>query len=191
MYKRQVISGTPSTAQGTLTSYIQGEVSPIVTIVSGGSGYTSAPTITIGVQYANSTGYSSGAQVAANGNLYNVTTSGTTASGGSGPNHTSGSANDGTVTFEYVGVAAAGTVSIDNNRISEITITTRGSGYESVPSVTFDNTGTNGTSASASVNIRSRLAVTLIGNIKFAAGDAIDDESSLSLIHISEPTRPS
>ena len=174
-----VISGTPSTAQGTLTSYIQGEVSPIVTIVSGGSGYTSAPTITIGVQYANSTGYSSGAQVAANGNLYNVTTSGTTASGGSGPNHTSGSANDGTVTFEYVGVAAAGTVSIDNNRISEITITTRGSGYESVPSVTFDNTGTNGTSASASVNIRSRLAVTLIGNIKFAAGDGIDDESSI------------
>ena len=175
-----VISGTPSTAQGTLTSYIQGEVSPIVTIVSGGSGYTSAPTITIGVQYANSTGYSSGAQVAANGNLYNVTTSGTTASGGSGPNHTSGSANDGTVTFEYVGVAAAGTVSIDNNRISEITITTRGSGYESVPSVTFDNTGTNGTSASASVNIRSRIAVTLIGNIKFAAGDGIDDESSIA-----------
>ena len=174
-----VISGTPSTAQGTLTSYIQGEVSPIVTIVSGGSGYTSAPTITIGVQYANSTGYSSGAQVAANGNLYNVTTSGTTASGGSGPNHTSGSANDGTVTFEYVGVAAAGTVSIDNNRISEITITTRGSGYESVPSVTFDNTGTNGTSASASVNIRSRIAVTLIGNIKFAAGDGVDDESSI------------
>ena len=170
-----VVNGSPSTAQGTVTSYIHGEVSPVVSIISGGSGYTSAPAVIIGIQYANSTGYGAGAQVAANGNLYNVTVSGTTASGGSGPNHTSGDATDGTVTFTYVGVAATGTATIDNNRVSGITITNRGSGYESVPSISFDNTGTNGSSANASANIRSRLAVTLIGNIKFATADTIDD----------------
>ena len=172
-----IVSGTPTNAQGTVSSYIHGEVSPLVNIISSGTGYTTAPTVTIGIQYENSTGYSSGAQVAANGYLYTVTASGTTSASGTGPNHTTGSATDGTVTFEYVGVSAQATASIDSTRVSGVEIITRGSGYTSVPSITFDNTGTGGSGVNVTGSIRSRLEVVLIGNIKFASQDTIEDFS--------------
>ena len=172
-----VISGSPTNAQGTVTSYIHGEINPIVSILNGGTSYTTAPICIIGTQYANNIVYTAGQQVANGANLYTVSTGGTSNASGSGPTHTSGSATDGTVTFDYAGVAATCTVQIDNNRVSIIEITNRGSGYTSVPTVTFDNTGTGGFGAGASVSIRSRLEVTLIGNIKFAAQDSIQDFS--------------
>ena len=71
-----------------------------------GKDYTSTPTVTIGNIYANSTALAVGVQVNAGGILYTVTSAGTTASSGNGPTHTSGSADDGTVTFAHAGNAA-------------------------------------------------------------------------------------
>ena len=172
-----VISGSPTNAQGIVSYYIHGELNPNISIISGGSAYTSAPTCTIGTEYTNNTVYTAGQQIANGGNLYNVTSNGTTATSGSGPTHTSGTVTDGTVDFLYVGTQATCTIQIDNNRVSLITITNRGSGYTTAPTFTFDNTGTGGTGANASSTIRSRLEVILIGNIKFAAQDTITDFS--------------
>jgi len=172
-----VVSGSPSTAQGTVIEYTHGELSPNVSIISGGNSYTTAPTITVGIEYANNTVYTAGQQIANGGNLYTVATNGTSATSGSGPSHTSGTQTDGTVDFEYVGTQATVTAQIDNNRVSVINVTNRGSGYTSVPVLNIDNTGTGGTGASATVSIRSRLHVTLIGNVKFAVADDIQDFS--------------
>lgn len=79
-------------------------VNPLMT--NEGKDYTSTPTVTIGNIYANSTALAVGVQVNAGGILYTVTSAGTTASSGNGPTHTSGSANDGTVTFAHAGNAA-------------------------------------------------------------------------------------
>jgi hypothetical protein len=71
-----------------------------------GKDYTSTPIVTIGNIYANSTALALADQVNAGGILYTVTSAGTTASSGNGPTHTSGSADDGTVTFAHAGEAA-------------------------------------------------------------------------------------
>ncbi|WP_078428894.1 right-handed parallel beta-helix repeat-containing protein [Alkalihalobacterium alkalinitrilicum] len=54
--------------------------------------------------WQENTSYTVGTQITANGNVYQCTTAGTT--GTVAPSHTSGSANDGTTTWEYLGQRA-------------------------------------------------------------------------------------
>ncbi len=98
------ISGGGGTG-ATATCTISGGAVNSVTITNQGSGYTSIPTVTVGNIYANSTAFAVGDQVNAAGILYTVTSAGTTDSDGNGPTHTTGSADDGTVTFAHAGVA--------------------------------------------------------------------------------------
>jgi starch-binding outer membrane protein, SusD/RagB family len=82
-----------------------------VLLTNQGSGFTSAPTITVGRQWRAGTAYTVGTQVAAsNGRLYTVTTSGTSTS--TAPTNTSGvsSASSTGAVFTYAGVAATATV---------------------------------------------------------------------------------
>ncbi len=81
-----------------------------VLLTGQGSGFTSAPTITIGRQWRAATAYTVGAQIATGGRLYTVTTAGTSTT--TAPINTTG-ASSAAVTgavFTYAGVAATATV---------------------------------------------------------------------------------
>ena len=110
-------------------------------ISTAGVGYNAAPTVTIGTQWAASTTYTLGQQVASGANLYTVTVAGTSTS--TAPTNTSGSSSAGTTgaVFTYAGVAAVGTANLgsttSSSTIAYIAITNAGSGYTSSPSITI------------------------------------------------------
>ena len=73
-----------------------------ITITNGGSGYITAPLITVGTAWAPSTAYTIGQQVYSGANLYTVVVAGTT--GSSAPTHTSGTASNGSATLLWAGL---------------------------------------------------------------------------------------
>jgi hypothetical protein len=86
-----------------------------------GSGFTSAPVITIGNQWAAATAYAVGTQVAAGGRLYTVTTAGTSTA--TMPTNTSGAstaASTGAV-FTYAGIAATAVATISALPVVDLT----------------------------------------------------------------------
>lgn len=102
--------GTGATAMATVNS---NKVVSAIGLLNVGAGYTSAPTITIGAQWAAGTNYSVNAQVAApNGKLYTVTTAGTSTA--TPPTNTSGASSAATTgaVFTYAGVAATATATV-------------------------------------------------------------------------------
>ena len=118
--------------------------------VTGGAGYTVAPSVIIGNQWAASTSYSVGTQVAYQANLYTVTTAGTSTS--TPPTNTSGASSAGTTgaVFTYAGAAAFAYASLSSGAVSYVafnystgatgsssTSITNGSGYTSAPAITF------------------------------------------------------
>jgi hypothetical protein len=74
-----------------------------ITITNGGSGYITAPSITVGTAWAPSTAYTIGQQVYSGANLYTVVVAGTT--GSSAPTHTTGTASNGSATLLWAGLA--------------------------------------------------------------------------------------
>lgn len=66
--------------------------------------------------WATSTAYTLGTKIAANGNVYNCTTAGTSASTGTGPSGTGGSISDGTAVWAYE--SAIGDMGLDNTSIA-------------------------------------------------------------------------
>lgn len=102
--------GTGAAGMATV-SITTGKVTSIA-ITNPGSGYTSAPTATIGTPWAANTAYNIGTQVINGNNVYTVTTAGTSTA--TGPTQTSGAsvaATTGAV-FTYAGVKATATVAI-------------------------------------------------------------------------------
>ena len=95
-----------------------------VTILTPGSGYTSAPTVTVGTVWAAATAYTVGQQVTAGTKLYTVTTAGTSTA--IAPTNSSGAsvaATTGAV-FTYAGAAAVvtatfATTSVDLTGLSQ------------------------------------------------------------------------
>ena len=82
-----------------------------VTIIDGGKNYTGTPTVTFGIPWAQSTAYTIGDQVIADGKVYTCDTNGTSHSSGSGPSGTGSNISDGSTQWDYAGAAAvAGTV---------------------------------------------------------------------------------
>lgn len=101
-------SGTTAVATVSATT---GKVT-YITILTPGSKYTSAPTVTIGTPWAPSTFYDIGTQVFSGNNLYTVTTAGSTTA--VAPTQTSG-ASAAAVTgavFTYAGIKATATAGI-------------------------------------------------------------------------------
>lgn len=121
-----------------------------VDLISGGANYTVTPKIYIGstgsVSWASSTAYTVGDMVSTAGRYYMVTVEGV--SGATAPSHTSGTSTNGTCTFKYVnvedggGTGATATCSLYAGKVIEVTMTNRGSGYLTPPTVTIaDNNG--------------------------------------------------
>jgi len=121
-----------------------------VEITNGGSNYNTPANVTVtfddpftGAAWAPSTSLNLSDYIYyVNGgvkNWYRVVTPGTTSSS-SGPTHTSGSSLNGNVLFAYVGTTARGNVTVIGGEVTEVTIIDTGSGYTSVPAVSFNDT---------------------------------------------------
>jgi len=106
--------GTGATGVATIAS--TGKVTSLA-ILTPGSGYTSAPTVTIGTAWAANTTYVTGTQVFNGANLYTVTTAGTSTA--TGPTQTSGASAAATTgaVFTYAGLAATGTATIATSQV--------------------------------------------------------------------------
>jgi len=106
-------NGTGATGEATVSTST-GKVTAIA-ILNPGSGYTTAPTITIGTAWAPNTSYSTGTQVFNGNNLYTVTTSGTSTA--TPPTQSSG-ASSAAITgavFTYAGLKATATASVETS----------------------------------------------------------------------------
>lgn len=119
-----------------------------INITNAGSGYTSAPTITIGVQWAAGVSYSENAQVFNANKLYLATNAGT--SGNTAPTHTTGSVSDGAVTWKYVGTQATATATVVDGKVTNIEITNKGKGYVTATvTIAAPSSGTTATATAA------------------------------------------
>ena len=114
-----------STGEATAIALLSGNTVGSIQLTNPGRDYAGVtPTVTVGTQYANSTSYATGQQVAtAAGNLYTVQTGGTSAASGTGPSGTQASPpvqeTDGTAVFVYVGPAAQVTATVSTVTFDE------------------------------------------------------------------------
>lgn len=102
--------GAAATAAATVNS---SKVVSGIGLLNCGTGYTSAPIVTVGTQWASGVNYAVNMQVAApNGKLYTVTTAGTSTS--TPPTNASGASSAATTgaVFTFAGVAATATASV-------------------------------------------------------------------------------
>jgi hypothetical protein len=124
-----------------------------ITLGSGGSGYTSAPTATL-----SSPQISGGVQATAVVNMAGSTvTSAAVATGGSGYTGTP------TVTFTAPvgGTAATGTVQVTDGAVTGITITSGGSGYTTAPTAVITGTGTGATVGAITLSATTVASITV------------------------------
>jgi hypothetical protein len=130
-----------------------------INIDQGGADYTSA-TMQVAPPFTNVNPWTAnipqflGQKISHDGNVYEIAVAGT--SGTVAPVHRFGTVANGTTALKYIGTTASGDVIIEDGEITGVTlygmvrdvnITTGGSGYTSVPSVTFS--GGSGTGATA------------------------------------------
>ena len=154
-----------SAVAATFTGSISSGVNS-VTITNQGSNYLN-PVVSFGTLWTATTVVTLGQQIYFGANLYTVTTAGTT--GSTAPTHTSGAVANGTSTLTYAGVVATATVTQEGGKITAVTMANRGSGYTTVPTVTFaDSLGGTGSSATGTaVLVANSLQVTSITGTLF------------------------
>ncbi|PTQ93966.1 putative outer membrane starch-binding protein [Mucilaginibacter yixingensis] len=106
--------GTGATGMASIAS--TGKVNGVA-ITNPGSGYTSAPTVKVGLVWAAGTNYTVGQQVTNGNNLYNVTTAGTSTA--TAPTNTSGASAAATTgaVFTYAGAAATVTATVATSTV--------------------------------------------------------------------------
>lgn len=123
-----------ATVDATAVAVLSASVATIQ-VVDGGSGYVSAPAVTVGTEWEASTAYTDGDQIFYANRLYTVI--GTDTSGTVAPTHTTGIQTNGSISLEYVGVAATATALLTGDSVSGFTITQAGSGYSEPPTITI------------------------------------------------------
>jgi hypothetical protein len=106
-----------------------------VNILAGGTGYTGIPTVLFGNLWQATTAYNLNDQIYFGANLYTVTVAGTT--GSTAPTFTSGSQVDGTATLTWAGTNATGIAVVTGGVVTDIQITSGGTGYTYAPTVTI------------------------------------------------------
>ena len=129
----ETVNSQVNTAQGTANRVGNGITS--ITITKGGSGYTTAPIITIGEQWQSGVKYSTGDQVFYSTRLYTAASSGV--SGATAPTHTSGTVTDGAVTWTVAGNRATATAILTNGIVTGVTMTETGNAYTGTVRVRF------------------------------------------------------
>jgi len=126
-----------------------------VTISNAGSGYTSAPTVTIGAPQVTGGIQATATVTRSGGTVTGVTIS----AGGTGYTGTP------TVTFSNPQVAggtnATGTVTVVAGAVTAITITNPGSGYTSAPTATITGTGTGATVGTVTISGSTITGITI------------------------------
>ena len=149
---RRVVAGLSLAAAALCASFAEAQTGAeveSVTVTNGGSGYTSAPSVTF------SGGGGSGATGTASVTLDGVT-SVTVTNGGSG--YTSAPS----VTFSGGGGSGAtGTASVTLSAVDSVTVDAGGSGYTSAPSISFSGGGGSGATGTASVTLGAVNSVTV------------------------------
>jgi hypothetical protein len=140
----QAIATATINGSGTITALTLYGMLRTIQVLSGGSGYTSTPTITVGTLWTASTAYTLNTQVYYANNLYTVTTAGTT--GSTAPSHTSGAVSNGSATLTYVGKPATVKATLSVSSIIRFDITDPGIGYNAAPTI---NIGTQWTASTA------------------------------------------
>lgn len=126
-----------------------------INLINEGTGYITAPYVYIGsegsVNWTASTSTAVGSLLKSGNRYYVVTVPGTT--GTTAPTHTTGIAANGGTTLKYVSVSDGGgegataSSAVFDGKITHITLTHRGSGYTSAPSIII--AGPNGEDAEA------------------------------------------
>lgn len=132
-----------------------------INIDQGGSGYTTA-TLNVAAPFTNVNPWTAniplflGQKISQNNNIYEVAVAGT--SGSVAPVHRYNTVANGTAALKYIGTTATGSVTLSSGVVSAVTLygmvrdvslTTGGSGYTSVPSVNFSGGGGTGATAVA------------------------------------------
>ena len=155
-----------------------------ITVTSPGEGYSSAPTVTVGIAWQKETAYTVGQQLFAGPNLYSVTVAGT--SGSIPPEFTSGSQPSGTTTLMYAGEAATA-VAVINSRLQVISVNVieEGSGYVTTPTITL--TSDSGTGALASANMGNPLVRDFNMTIKYDRYEYVSNVTDWSYLVASYP----
>ena len=125
------ITGGAGTGSHAVAVLQNGSVIQVI-VTNGGDDFTSVPTITFGNVWTATTAVTIGQQYYFSNRLYTVTVAGTT--GSTAPVHLTGTATNGSATFEYVGSPATGVATIKY-----------GAGYSAIPSSSIiGNTGSEG-----------------------------------------------
>jgi hypothetical protein len=143
--------GTQATAtatingSGTITALTLYGLLRNIQVLTGGSGYTSTPTITVGTLWTASTALTLNSQVYYANNLYTVTTAGTTHAS-TAPSHTTGAVANGTATLTWVGYPATVKAILSVTSIIRFDVTDPGIGYNAAPTI---NIGTQWTASTA------------------------------------------
>jgi hypothetical protein len=143
--------GTQATAtatingSGTITALTLYGLLRNIQVLSGGSGYTSAPAITVGTLWTASTALTLNSQVYYANNLYTVTTAGTTHAS-TPPSHTTGAVANGTATLTWVGYPATARATLSVTSIIRFDVVDPGLGYNAAPTI---NIGTQWTASTA------------------------------------------
>jgi hypothetical protein len=120
-------------------------------ITNPGDGFTTA-TVQIGNVWLPSTAYALNNQVSIGGNLYTCVTAGIS-DATTGPVGTGAGIVDGTAVWNYAGVAATATATVTNAKISALTITNEGSGYNGMPGIVITGGNTIAATAVAKVGV--------------------------------------
>jgi hypothetical protein len=141
----------------------------VATGVGSGTGVANLiPTVRIGKLWVSNTSLVTNEQVFYGNNLYTVTIGGTTHAS-TPPTHTTGAVTNGTATLTYVGTPATATANMNpsnTSQVASVTLTS-GSGYNSVPLVSFIGGGNSATPAGAYAVLAagvSNITVTNVGS---------------------------
>ena len=144
------------------------------TIANGGSGYTS-PTLSFSPPFTNTSSWLAstlvivGQKISHNNNIYEVYIAGQTST--SPPTHRFGIVNNGTAALKYLGTSVTGQITLSGGVVNSITlygmlrtidIINSGTGYTSVPPITF--TGGGGSGAIATAVLQSGSVIKIIIN---------------------------
>ena len=141
----QAIATATINGSGTVTALTLYGLLRTIQVLTGGSGYTSTPAITVGTLWTASTALTLNSQVYYANNLYTVTTAGTTHAS-TPPSHTTGAVANGTATLTWVGYPATAKALLSVTSIIRFDVTDPGLGYTSAPTI---NIGTQWTATTA------------------------------------------